>query len=125
MVANAYKRATRGLWPSIAGGACMALVLAGCLTIEEMAPPVGPAFSTIGMEDAVSLTLLRRGRNVYLSDCTRCHAVEPIDRYSTAHWRAIIKRMRSRSKLDDSQTAALEAYVYAAHTVLTQKRKTD
>lgn len=100
-----------------AGAVIITLILAGCLTIEQMAPPVGPEFSRIE-RSGVPLAFLERGREVYLSDCTRCHSVEPIDRYSIDRWRAIIERMGPQSKLDDSRTAALQAYVLAAHTVL-------
>ena len=100
-----------------AGGASITLTFAGCLTIEQMAPPVGPEFSRTGT-NGVTLAVLERGREVYLSDCTRCHSVEPIDRYSIDRWHAIIERMGPQSKLDESRTAALQAYVVAAHSVL-------
>ena len=100
-----------------AGGVSITLTFAGCLTIEQMAPPVGPECSRIG-RNGVTLAVLERGREVYLSDCTRCHSVEPIDRYSLDRWRAILERMGPQSKLDESRTAALQAYVLAAHTVL-------
>lgn len=99
------------------GITCFTLAFAGCLTIDEMAPPVGPKFSRI--EDrGVKLAVLKQGREVYLTDCTRCHSVERIDRYSIDHWHAIIERMGPQSKLDDSRTAALKAYIFAAHSVL-------
>ena len=98
-------------------GVSITLTFAGCLTIEEMAPPVGPEFSSIRTNGATR-AVLERGREVYLVDCTRCHSVEPISRYSIDRWRAIIERMGPQSKLDESRTAALQAYVVAAHTVL-------
>ena len=103
-----------------AGGVGVTLTLAGCLTVEQMAPPVGPEFSRIGM-NGVTLAVLERGREVYVSDCTRCHSVEPIGRYSMDRWHAIIERMGPQSKLDDSRTAALQAYVGAAHIVLARE----
>ena len=102
----------------LASGVSITLTLAGCLTIEEMAPPVGPAFLRTGTKNGVTLSILERGREVYLADCTRCHSVEPISRYSKTHWHTIIERMGPLSKLDESGTAALQAYVLAAHTVL-------
>ena len=103
-----------------AGGVGITFTLLGCLTIEQMAPPVGPEFSTMGM-NGVTRAVLERGREVYLSDCTRCHSVEPIDRYSVDRWRAIIERMGPESKLDESRAAALEAYILAAHKVLARE----
>ena len=98
----------------------MTFILTGCLTIEQMAPPVGPAFSSIEM-NGTTRAALERGREVYLSDCTRCHSVEPINRYSIDHWRDILERMGPQSKLDESRTAALQAYILAAHLVLEQE----
>lgn len=95
----------------------IAFSMAGCLTIEQMAPPVGPEFVTMGT-NGVTRAVLERGRQVYLSDCTRCHSVEPINRYSADRWRAIIERMGPESKLDESRMTALEAYILAAHKVL-------
>ena len=102
----------------LASGVSLTLTFAGCLTIEEMAPPVGPEFLRTRTKNDVALSVLERGREVYLADCTRCHSVEPISRYSKNHWHTIIKRMGPLSKLDESRTAALQAYVLAAHTVL-------
>ena len=99
------------------GCVAIAFSMAGCLTIEQMAPPVGPEFLTMGT-NGVTHAVLERGSEVYLADCTRCHSVEPINRYSIERWRAIIERMGPESKLDESRTAALEAYILAAHKVL-------
>lgn len=102
------------------GGVGITFTLAGCLTIEQMAPPVGPEFSSIGTNGATR-AVLEGGREVYLSDCTRCHSIEPINRYSIDRWRAIIERMGPQSKLDVSRTAALQAYILAAHKVLARE----
>jgi len=107
----------------LAGGASVTCALPGCLTVEQMAPPVGPRFSSIAMTSATRATLAR-GREVYLTDCARCHSVEPIDRYSMGRWRSVIERMAPLSKLDESGTAALQAYILAAHEVMeTEKGK--
>jgi mono/diheme cytochrome c family protein len=94
--------------------------LTGCLTVEQMAPPVGPSFSTVAMSDT-TLAILERGREVYVSDCTRCHSAEPINRYSVDRWHTIIKRMGPQSKLDAPETAALREYILAAHGVMSQE----
>ncbi len=117
MQANQNNWTRRKRWPLLAGTLGVTLTLTGCLTLEEMAPPVGPAFSIAETNGAT----LETGRDLYVIDCTRCHSVEPISRYSVAHWRDIIKRMAPESKLDETQTAALRAYVLAAHKVLAQQ----
>lgn len=107
-------RKTRALWLF---GFCLTGAGGGCLTVEQMAPPVTTAF-TRQPTDGVTLAVLEQGRSLYLQDCTRCHSVEPIVRYSKERWAHIIERMAPQSKLDKTRTAALQAYVFAAHDVL-------
>lgn len=109
---------------SLAGGACIILIATSCITLEEMAPSVGPRFS-IGGRSAASLAVLEQGREVYITDCTRCHSVEPINRYTSDHWRKILERMGPQSKLDESRSSALQAYILAAHTVLTAENEVN
>ncbi len=99
-------------------------ILAGCLTVEQMAPPVGPQFSRIASSD-VSLAVMKLGRDVYIQDCTRCHSIEPIDRYTEDRWRDIIDRMGLQSKLDESRIEALRSYILVAHNVMTQPDLTN
>ncbi len=86
-----------------------------------MAPPVSAEFERITIQTGVTMSALERGREIYMSDCTRCHSIEPIDRYSADRWRDIISRMSLEAKLDDRQTAALQAYVLSAHEVLERR----
>ncbi len=111
----------------LAGGmtAGVAAILAGCLSIEQMAPPVGAEFASVGIRNGVTMSLLETGRDVYLTDCSRCHSIEPIGRYSARRWRDILPRMSEESKLDESRTAALEAYVLTAHKVIVQRATTN
>lgn len=100
---------------------CVAAILAGCLSVEQMAPPVGVEFASAGMRNGITMAHLETGREVYLMDCSRCHSIEPIDRYSLGRWRDIIVRMGPKSKLDVPRTEALRAYVLAAHKVLAER----
>lgn len=102
----------------------IALGLAGCLSIEQMAPPVGPKFARLTMTSGTTMSLLATGREVYIGDCARCHSIEPINRYSLDRWGGIILRMGPEAKLDESRTAALRAYLFAAHEVLEQQDST-
>ena len=119
-------RANMSIRVAFTGGVTLsiALGLAGCLSIEQMAPPVGPKFARATMISGTTMSLLATGREVYLRDCSRCHSIEPINRYSPDRWRDIILRMGPESKLDESRTAALRAYVFAAHEVLAQQDST-
>jgi hypothetical protein len=108
----------------LGGAAVVTFALTGCLTIEEMAPPVGAPFALVGMSSDARANL-ERGREVYISDCARCHSIEPVDRYSVTHWCDIIERMSPQAGLDDAGKAALRAYLIAAHKVMTQEPAGD
>jgi len=85
---------------------------------------VGPGLAEAGQRRGVSTVALTRGREVYLSRCTRCHGLEPIDRYPARQWKdQIIPAMALRSHLSPDQTSDLEAYVLTAHEKLTGTRR--
>ena len=92
----------------------------GCLTIEQMAPPIGPEFQAVAADQGVDQASLEEGRFVYLTDCARCHSVEPISRYSAQQWHELLPRMAREAKLDNRRTAAVTIYVVVAHEVLRQ-----
>ncbi len=99
--------------------------LSGCQTLEQMAPPVGPDFLVVAAQRGMEPTTLEAGRQLYITDCARCHSVEPISRYSAARWRQILPRMARETKLDDSEKAAVEAYVMTATAFLEQHTKAN
>ncbi len=94
---------------------------AGCMTLEQMAPPVGVEFQRVAQREHVDISTLELGRQVYLMDCARCHGVEPIGRYSESRWREILPRMGEESRLDAEEQTAVNAYVMAAHSFLNQE----
>lgn len=96
-------------------------VYLGCQTLEQMAPPVGSEFQDLAARHSVDLATLELGRQIYLSDCVRCHSVEPIGRYSRGHWRKILPRMAQETKLDKQREAAVEAYVMLARELLEEE----
>lgn len=75
--------------------------MVGCasLNIDVIAPPV-----------AASPTL-QRGRELYVTKCTACHAPEPIRKYSAAKWEEIIPDMAEDTKLSAADTNAVAEYV--------------
>ncbi len=97
----------------------------GCLSLNQMAPPVGPDFLMVAARRGMEATTLELGRQVYLSTCVKCHSVEPIGRYSARRWRKILPRMAGESKLDDQRRAAVEAYVMLARALLDENAETE
>lgn len=89
------------------GAAAVAAVLAaGCVSVETVAPPVSVLRGGGGAEVA-------EGRRLYLTTCTKCHAAEPVRDYSEAEWATILPDMAEESHFSPAQTAAVAAYVRA------------
>lgn len=76
--------------------------LASCATmdINVIAPPVVEASPE-----------LARGRTIYVTKCAKCHAPEPVAKYSLAKWHEIMPEMAEETKLSPADTAAVMAYV--------------
>ncbi len=110
---------------AIVTGLGMFQLFSGCMTLEQMAPPVGDKFQLLAARHRVDVATLELGRQIYLSDCVKCHGVEPIGRYSERRWREILPRMAQESELDHQRRAAVEAYVTLARTLLDENAKTE
>ncbi len=92
--------------------AIVGIGLAGCMTTAQMAPPVGPGLAEFASARGMDSQTLERGRRVYLTQCNTCHSIEPIERYSLARWKLIAPEMAAESRLDDSESADMFAYLY-------------
>ena len=85
--------------------------LAACVSLEQAAPPAETLPSRTG---GTSAAQLRQGREIYVTRCARCHSVEPVRKYSRAHWeRDILPDMAEETNLNASDAAAVRAYVLA------------
>lgn len=82
------------------------LGLAGCQSLEQIAPPV----AVVSMQPNDKLRL---GRDLYVTKCAKCHAPEPILKYSASKWEEIVADMAEETKLTDHETAAVREYVMA------------
>jgi mono/diheme cytochrome c family protein len=83
------------------------LLLGGCRTLAEIAPPVSPAMS--GDPGA-----LNSGRQVYLQRCASCHSLEAVDDYTPAEWAELLPEMNRKSKLNVTQAEQLHQYLLSA-----------
>lgn len=93
--------------PAWGGAASVAAVVsAGCVSVESVAPPVS-GLRGGGGEGVVE------GRRLYLTTCTKCHAAEPVRDYSEVEWSTILPDMAEESHFSPAQTAAVAAYVRA------------
>ncbi len=98
-------------------------VLAGCMSLEEMAPPVSPPLVQAASVQGADAESLRRGRAIYLDQCIKCHTVEPVNKYSLAHWDEILPEMSDEAKLSPQQRSDVKAYILAAHPFAGRKDK--
>ncbi len=86
----------------------LGLALAGCVSLETSAPSVAR------LPRGGSPGVLERGREIYVGQCTTCHSVQPVAKYSASEWPGIAQDMSERSKLSAQDAQAILAYVLAA-----------
>ena len=67
---------------------------AACVSLEQSAPPVA------AVNAAAPGANLALGREIYITSCAKCHAVEPVRKYSREDWKNhIIPEMAALTKL--------------------------
>jgi len=103
------------LW--LAGAALTATGLAGCMTTEQMAPIAGNVLDPT-IYTAREFATFDRGRDIYLRQCSSCHSIEPIDRYSLSEWNKIIPPMAVESNLTLNETQILTDYILTVRQVM-------
>ncbi|MHC4909868.1 MAG: hypothetical protein ACYTF9_09140 [Planctomycetota bacterium] len=91
-----------------------ALLISGCATTADLAPPVDQAMLDFAASHALDATVLETGRLLYVTACVRCHSPEAVTRYSLAEWASILPRMADEAALSPAQEAAVMNYVRAA-----------
>ncbi len=86
--------------------AAVCCLLAACQSLEQIAPPA----AAISARPSPGLEL---GRRLYVTKCAKCHAPEPVLKYSAAHWDEILADMAEETNLTEQETAAVTEYVAA------------
>lgn len=97
--------------------ALVAAAAAGCASSANLAPPVDPAMIEAGRTAGVDAQSLQRGRQVYLGACARCHSPVAVQSRTPQQWERILHRMEPLSGLNDSDRAALRAYLEQAAAI--------
>ena len=57
--------------------------------------------------------MVSQGRTVYINRCGRCHALRPVEKYTTAEWENILKAMIPKARLNETERAQVNAFVMA------------
>jgi mono/diheme cytochrome c family protein len=91
-------------------------ILGGCVSTEQLAPPVSPRMAAAG---GASTAALESGRRIYTGRCAACHSIDPVAKHSPDRWRAIIDDMADEAELSAAEKSAVLAYVLAARSVAT------
>jgi mono/diheme cytochrome c family protein len=83
-------------------------LFSACVSVEQLAPP--PAlFKNTNAGVA-------QGRDIYLTNCTKCHGVKPVLGTSMSEWQGdVLPEMCDKAKLDPAQRQAVLAYISAVH----------
>jgi hypothetical protein len=110
--------ALRLLQSSIAAGAALIL---GCQSerLNVTVPVVQPPLVQAGARRGVPVQRIRAGRAIYLLQCARCHAPEPVARYSAEDWASILPGMARKTRLTAQEESDLTAYVNAVMDTVT------
>lgn len=94
-----------------------ALALAGCMSIESVAPVVHPGMARAA-GTGVGIDTLQQGRNLLANRCVTCHSLEPIAKYPASEWREIVRDMAERSGLSPDEEKKVADYLVAARLSL-------
>ncbi len=73
---------------------------------EEIKPLV------IAGADDTDPTLIK-GRAIYTGKCIKCHAANPVDRFTAARWDGILRSMVPKSNLSFEEASQVTAFVKA------------
>lgn len=86
--------------------ACVAFAVAGtsCVSLDQIAPRA----VALSSQPSSQLTL---GREIYVTRCAKCHAPEPVRKYSTDRWDEILPEMAEETKLTSAEADAVREYV--------------
>ncbi len=87
------------------------VVVVGCATIEDLAPPVDATVLQLAAAHEIDADRLSQGRALYITACARCHRPEAVVRYTREHWGRILPRMSARARFGPDEAEAVEAYV--------------
>jgi hypothetical protein len=111
---------SRRFWtPWRVGGLLLAvgllLYLAGCGARVHMPlatqPDVDRALSSELVNSEFTLSDLERGRALYMSRCTACHAPVDVHSYSPEEWVVKVAEMIEESRVSDQDAKLIETYI--------------
>lgn len=88
--------------------------LSGCAAGKASIPTAEELLAAGALSKGADPAGLRRGRAVFVTECTACHRLFLPGEYSPEQWRGIVKRMAGRASLSGDQAADLYLYLSTA-----------
>jgi len=85
-----------------------------CLAACTGSGAVPRADAEMATRSGQDLNILSRGRHVYTTNCTGCHALYRVADRNAEGWRDIVASMAPKAKLDERSRSDLLAYLQAA-----------
>lgn len=87
------------------------MMLASCTSIEVLAPPVDNLYISEAKITPEETAQLRKGREIYLKFCTRCHDARQVDKITAENWEKHIPKMLKKAQLYPEEIVPLKAYL--------------
>ncbi len=100
------------------------LLVASCVSLEELAPPVDESFVSKSKISAPSeIESLKIGRHLYTARCGSCHSLDPVNAYNMKDWHRIMyeEKMAEKSKYTSEETKIVLNYIEKARNILNSK----
>src|SRR6185503_16707800 len=79
------------------------LLLHSCAAMQARGPDVSIELEDLARSLGFDPASLPQEREIFVTQCARCHASPEVHGYSMPQWEGILPRMSRRAKLDASQ----------------------
>lgn len=102
----------------------MVLMVASCVSLEELAPPIDETFiSTAKISSSTEIESLKVGRHLYTARCGSCHSLDAVNAYNMVDWSRIMyeEKMAEKSKFTNEETKIVLHYIMKARDVANLK----
>ncbi|WP_300565964.1 cytochrome c [Flavobacterium sp.] len=88
----------------------VALAIVGIL-LYSCAPKFA---STTAAKNVVLTPALAEGKNLFESNCAKCHGLPPVTQHTKEDWIPVLDRMAKKAKVTDEQKASIYNYITAS-----------
>jgi hypothetical protein len=94
----------------------LCLIFVGCETSNYAPPVISQLAATSQRRRTADLSMLERGRTLFVHRCIECHTLPAMWRYTPKDWTQIVNDMSHRSSLKPEERDAVIAYILAVRS---------